>query len=890
MAKRYSIQAVIQAVDRFSGPFRKVLRTTQGAMGGVGARVGAISRQAQTMGQNMHTALIPLTALGAGAPLAVKSFAGFEAEMAKIRGLVGVSAEELAGWQDQIAAIGSKYGKSPQVLGDSLFYVTSAGLRGKVAMDVLESSAKASAAGLGEQSVIVDLLTSAVNAYGPASLSAASAADSLTEAIRLGKLEPASLAAAMGRTLPIASTLGVKFSEVSGMFAAMSRTGTKAEEAATQVRQIMISMLKPSVQATKALEGVGVSFDEVRKAVKERGLFTTLMALRKVMGGTNQDLVKIFPNVRALSGVFDLLGSNFEDNKTILGEMVDSTGVLNEAYQVVIDTLSQNFAQVLAQFKFTLIDIGSRLAPFAHMLIGVAKGIFGAYQSLPGPARTFVAAMVGVVSVVSAVAVAATGAILVLGALAPVFTVGTGALAGMGVALTGVTTLLGAVTSKGLVFTALLSKLAPMFGGLALVSSAWLLPLILGLGVAAGAVYYFWEPISSFFSGLWGGVEETNKESVDAMMEASGFGATEIGRRFTKVWESLKTTVRLVGADIVASVSSWFDPLLDTLVKFNQATLRVFTGLNEKIQTYVVTWVADIAASVSSWFDPLLDTLVKFNQATLRVFTGLNEKIQTYVVTWVADIAASVSSWFDPLLDTLVKFNQATLRVWESLKTTVHLVGVDIAASVSSWFDPLLDTLAQFDQATLRVWESLKTTVHLVGVDIAASVSSWFDPLLNTLAQFDQATLRVFTGLNEKIQTYVVTWVADIAASVSSWFDPLLDTLVKFNQATLRVWESLKTTVHLVGVDIAASVSSWFDPLLNTLAQFDQATLQVFTGLNEKIQTIAASMSSWFEPLLNTLVQFDQATLQVFAGLNEKIQTYVVTWVADIAASVSSWF
>ena len=80
-------------------------------MGTMGAKLGGMARQAQTMGQNMNTALLPLTALGAGAPLAVKAFAKYEDEMAKIEGLVGVNSKVLAGWQDQIANIGSEFGK-----------------------------------------------------------------------------------------------------------------------------------------------------------------------------------------------------------------------------------------------------------------------------------------------------------------------------------------------------------------------------------------------------------------------------------------------------------------------------------------------------------------------------------------------------------------------------------------------------------------------------------------------------------------------------------------------------------------------------------------------------------------------------------------------------------
>jgi hypothetical protein len=63
-------------------------------------------------------------------------------------------------------------GKSSREAAEALFFITSAGLRGKEAMDVLEMSLKAAAVGLGETKTIADLSTSAMNAYGSESLSA----------------------------------------------------------------------------------------------------------------------------------------------------------------------------------------------------------------------------------------------------------------------------------------------------------------------------------------------------------------------------------------------------------------------------------------------------------------------------------------------------------------------------------------------------------------------------------------------------------------------------------------------------------------------------------------------------------------------------------------------
>ena len=106
---------------------------------------------------------------------------------------------------------------------------------------------------------MADLATSALNAYGIENLSASQATDILTAAVREGKLSADSLAQSMGTVLPVASQLGVGFNEVGATFAAMSRTGTDAAMAATQIRGVLFALLKPTKQAKDTLEEFGLS-------------------------------------------------------------------------------------------------------------------------------------------------------------------------------------------------------------------------------------------------------------------------------------------------------------------------------------------------------------------------------------------------------------------------------------------------------------------------------------------------------------------------------------------------------------------------------------------------------------------------------------------------------
>jgi TP901 family phage tail tape measure protein len=299
----------------------------------------------------------------------VKMAVDFEKEFNKIEGLVGVTGAELDQLREAAKRLGPEMGTSAQEAAEALFFITSAGLRGKDAIDVLEASLKGAAIGLGDTKIIADLATSAMNAFGAENLSGAQAVDVLAEAVRLGKLAPEELAGSMGQVLPIASAMGVSFEEVGAVFAAMSRTGTNASQAATQLRGIMTSLLKPTSSAERALRSMGLSSDGLRTSIRERGLLVTLQDLTQQFENNDAGAEAVFGNVRALSGVLDLFGSNAEGTMEILAEMTDGLGVLDEAFLVTQDTVGFKAAQAFEMFKSIMLEIGDAVLPLVAQVL-----------------------------------------------------------------------------------------------------------------------------------------------------------------------------------------------------------------------------------------------------------------------------------------------------------------------------------------------------------------------------------------------------------------------------------------------------------------------------------------------------------------------------------------
>lgn len=333
---------------------------------------GKAGKKAGVLGGAMSALKGPAIAAGvatAGAGLAaVKMASTFESSMQKIHGLVGVSQDQVNAWKDDVLDLAKVLPQSPQELAEGMFFVTSAGFRGAEALDVLKTSARAAAAGLGETETVADAVTSAVNAYGIENLSAADAADVLTATVREGKAAADEIAPVLGNLLPLTSELGVGFDQVGASIAAMTRTGTDAATAATNTQAILTGLMKGSKAGAKALDEVGLSYKGIRQEVKEKGLFAALTSLRSAFKGNEDELIKVIPNVRALRGFLSLTGKSAKENAAIFDSLASSTGAADAAFESASETADFKFKAALSSLQAIAVKIGLQLLPIVKQL------------------------------------------------------------------------------------------------------------------------------------------------------------------------------------------------------------------------------------------------------------------------------------------------------------------------------------------------------------------------------------------------------------------------------------------------------------------------------------------------------------------------------------------
>lgn len=373
-----------------------------------GGKAEKIGKQVQEIGDKMSMG-ITLPLVGA-AGAALKFSSDFERSMTQVVTLSGLSEDAMSGMRQQILDMAPAVGVGPGELAKGLLVVTSTGLRGAEAMEVLNAAAKASAVGLGDTDAVARAVTAAMNSYGKENLSAAQATDILYRAVKAGGAEATELAGVLGRVTGTASQMGISFQEVTTFIAAFTRLGVNAAEATTSMGAVMSTILKPTKEAEAALKEMGTSVDALRTSIKEKGMTQAMLDLVQSVQGNEDALAKIIPNVRALRGVLGTAGSQAETFGQVLKDVSDTTDTLDSAFQRTTNNAAFKWEQFWAKLEKVAITAGDRIAPQFNKLVDAAMPLLSIlekaitlFANLPPKVQTVALAFIGILAAIGPV-------------------------------------------------------------------------------------------------------------------------------------------------------------------------------------------------------------------------------------------------------------------------------------------------------------------------------------------------------------------------------------------------------------------------------------------------------------------------------------------------------
>lgn len=351
-------------------------------------------RSLQNVGQQLTFGLtLPIAA--AGIAVARLGF-NFEDTINRIRVLTTpafrTSKSAVDDLRTAILRLGPETGRAPTELAEGFYQIASAGVSGATALDVLKASAQAATIGLGDTNVVANIATSVLNAYGSSAGNAFQITNTLAEAVRLAKGEASEFAPVIGRLLPVAKNLGISFSDVAGSVALLTRNGLSASEATTQLRGLFNSFIKPSVQARKELDRVGLSSTALLQQLQAGDFIGAIGRIKAAFGNDQLGLGRLFRNQQGLNAFLTLsrdLPATAKALNDVAAAGKNADKVITGFDLIKSDPVVQ-FKIALSQVQAELIKIGTSIGPTVVDITKLAGVFLNLFNSLPSGVKTFV--------------------------------------------------------------------------------------------------------------------------------------------------------------------------------------------------------------------------------------------------------------------------------------------------------------------------------------------------------------------------------------------------------------------------------------------------------------------------------------------------------------------
>ena len=289
----------------------------------------------------------------------------FSAAMNAANTMAGKSGEDFARLKGQVAELSKSIPVVRDELANGLYQVISNGVPEDNWIAFLQKSAKASVGGIADLGETVKVTSTIIKNYGLSWDKAGDVQDKIQLTAKNGVTSFEQLAQALPKVTSNAATLGVGIDELMATFATLTGVSGNTAEVSTQLAAIFTALVKPSSEASKMAQQMGIEFDAaaIKAAGGMRNFLTDLdknvKAYASKSGMLEQEIYgKLFgsaESLRALGPLTGQLAAKFNEN---VEAMKGSAGTIDDAFSI----MSSSGAASLQILKNKFAEVGDAIA------------------------------------------------------------------------------------------------------------------------------------------------------------------------------------------------------------------------------------------------------------------------------------------------------------------------------------------------------------------------------------------------------------------------------------------------------------------------------------------------------------------------------------------------
>ena len=289
----------------------------------------------------------------------------FGKAMREANTMAGKGAEDFGALKDQVSELAKTIPMTRDELAKGLYMVISNGVPEDNWISFLEQSAKASVGGLADLSQVVTVTSTLIKNYGLRWEDAIAIQDKIQLTAKNGVTSFEQLAAALPRVAGNAAQLGVSIEDLLASFATLTGVSGNTAEVSTQIAAIFTALVKPSSEAVKMAQQMGIEFNAA--AIKSAGSFGNFISkldqdvkkFAAANGMLEQEIYsKLFGSAESLRALIPLTGELSEKFAANANNMADSSGTIESAFSEMSQTGSAAI-QILKNMLAPIYDVSA---------------------------------------------------------------------------------------------------------------------------------------------------------------------------------------------------------------------------------------------------------------------------------------------------------------------------------------------------------------------------------------------------------------------------------------------------------------------------------------------------------------------------------------------------
>lgn len=321
-------------------------------------------------------------------------FDSFETAMRSANTMAGKSGDEFEVLTGQITELSKTIPLAREELANGLYQVISNGVPEDNWIEFLEKSSRSAVGGIADLGETVTVTSTLIKNYGLEWDQAGNIQDKIQMTAKNGVTSFEQLAQALPRVSGSASQLGVSMDELMAVFATTTGVTGNTAEVSTQLAAVLNSLIKPSTEATKAANEMGIGFNAASIQAAGGlenfllGLDASIQEYAAKTGQLSQTIYgQLFGSAEAMRLLGSLTGEQKEKFSQNIGAMADSAGEMDIAFDNMAST-GESLKQTLANQMHAMMDwagaIASTSAPYVEWIANSGTALMSMVQLSTG--------------------------------------------------------------------------------------------------------------------------------------------------------------------------------------------------------------------------------------------------------------------------------------------------------------------------------------------------------------------------------------------------------------------------------------------------------------------------------------------------------------------------